>query len=160
MVSERFITLTQSICMQHPSLTGSPPPSIPHTRTHSLDVLLNANTHTQNGGRWKIASAHEGLRRGHGVKPRWSGLEKVQRSGTITPPPTQADLPLRYGPSPRSALSGYPLRLVWTPTPPPHSLGHGLGFCPEVKDEAEAEGAAGLEIGYFGVSIFMHLTVS
>lgn len=127
-------------------------PSPTNTYTHTSSGLLKAlykHTHSKKGGVKKTVSAHEELQRGRGVKQRWSGLEKVQRSGTITPPPQiQADLspePPRYGPSPRSALSGYSLRLVWTPPPPSHSLGHGLECYPDVKDGAEAEEAAGLE---------------
>lgn len=58
-------------------------------------------------------------------------------------PHTQADLPLRYGSSPRSALSGYPPRFVWTP--PPHAaLDMDLSVT-QTWDGAEAEQAAGLE---------------
>lgn len=75
------------------------------------------------------------------VSQRWSWLEKVQRSGTITPPSPQYrlicpfDMARRPGqPSQVTGLFGHPRPCPFTS----HSLGRGLECGPD-----EAEDAAG-----------------
>lgn len=79
------------------------------TYAHSVDVLIWCS-HTLQGPLKAFGVGVTGL--------SWGGVvwKRSRDWEMITAPPTWADLHLRYGLMPRSALSGYSRRFVWTPT--------------------------------------------